>query len=495
MTKAVLYARVSSVEQKKEGYSIPAQIELLKDYALKNNFSIVQEFTDSETAKQAGRTNFNAMIQFLKKNKDVKIILVEKTDRLYRNFKDYVLLDESDYEIHLVKEGTILSENSKSHEKFIHGIKVLMAKNFIDNLSEEVKKGLKQKAEQGYYPAKPPYGYIRTDKKISKIDPETAPFIKRAFELYAEGDKSLTTVSELLYSEGFIYRSNRPKIEKNHLERLLKNVFYTGKFKFNDAIYDGLHEPIVSKKTFDLAQIAFKKDGKPLYRNEHDFVLAGMLICETCGCGITAEIKKGKYIYYHCTGGKGKCEEKKNYIRQEKLLEQFDEAVKRISLDEEHRNWIIEALKQSLEDQNKFAEEKITSFNAQKKRIRERLEKLYIDKLDGNISTEFWLEKHTQWNNELETIQIVLNSHEKSSSKYLEEGIKILELCTNAYSLYSLQTPDEKVKLLKTLLSNLTLKAGKVSYTYKKPFDILAKGLAFDKDHAWRDSNPRPFGS
>ena len=345
------------------------------------------------------------------------------------------------------------------------------------------------------YANKPPYGYIRTDKKVSKIDPETAPFIKRAFELYAEGDKSLTTVADQLYNEGFIYRPNRQKIEKNHLERLLKNQFYIGKFKFNDVIYSGIHEPLISKELFELAQLAFKKDNKPLYRNEHDFVLAGMLTCEVCGCSITAELKKGKYVYYHCTGGKGKCEEKKNYIRQEKLLEQFDEVVKKIDLDEEHKKWIIEALKQSLEEKNRFTEEKINALTVQKQKIKDRLEKIYIDKLDGNITNEFWLEKHTQWNNELETIQIVLNSHEKTSVKYLEHGIKILELCTNAYRLYSHKLPEEKAKMLKILLSNSSLKGGKVGYEYKKPFDILAKGLAFDKDHARRDSNPRPFGS
>lgn len=94
MKKAVLYARVSSDEQEKQGFSIPAQVKFLKDYAKKNNIMIVREFTESETAKQSGRKEFNAMVKFLKSSKDVNIILVEKTDRLYRNFKDYGELGE-----------------------------------------------------------------------------------------------------------------------------------------------------------------------------------------------------------------------------------------------------------------------------------------------------------------------------------------------------------------------------------------------------------------
>ena len=127
--KVVIYARVSSKEQEKEGFSIPAQLKLLKEYALKNGFQIVEEFSDAETAKKAGRTNYNRMLDYLKANSDVKIILVEKTDRLYRNFKDYVTLEDYDLEVHLVKEGTVISKNSKSHDKFIHGIKDLLAKN------------------------------------------------------------------------------------------------------------------------------------------------------------------------------------------------------------------------------------------------------------------------------------------------------------------------------------------------------------------------------
>ena len=80
------------------------------------------------------------MLTYLEENPDTRTVLVEKTDRLYRNFKNYVILEDYELNIHLVKEGQIISKDSWSHEKLIHGIKVLMAKNFIDNLSEEVKK-------------------------------------------------------------------------------------------------------------------------------------------------------------------------------------------------------------------------------------------------------------------------------------------------------------------------------------------------------------------
>ena len=134
---AVIYARVSSKEQEKEGFSIPAQLKLLKEYAAANSFTVAQEYVDVETAKQTGRAAFGEMVGYLKSHPSVRVMLVEKTDRLYRNLKDWVTVDELDVEMHFPKEGVVLSRESRSSEKFMHGIKVLMAKNYIDNLSEE----------------------------------------------------------------------------------------------------------------------------------------------------------------------------------------------------------------------------------------------------------------------------------------------------------------------------------------------------------------------
>jgi len=155
----VLYVRVSSKDQEAEGFSIPAQVRLLREYAASQGFVILQEFEDVETAKVSGRTDFNEMLAYLKKHHaSCRTILAEKTDRLYRNPKDWVALDDLDVEIHFVKENEIASRNSRSSEKFMHGMKVLMAKNFIDNLSEETRKGMLEKARSGIYPSFAPVG-------------------------------------------------------------------------------------------------------------------------------------------------------------------------------------------------------------------------------------------------------------------------------------------------------------------------------------------------
>jgi site-specific DNA recombinase len=125
---AVGYVRVSSQEQEKEGFSVPAQAKLLKDYAVIKGLSIADMFVDVETAKVSGRPEFARMIDYLKKHPSVRVVLVEKTDRLYRNFRDVADIQDLDVELHLIKENEILKRDSRSHQKLIHGIKVVMAK-------------------------------------------------------------------------------------------------------------------------------------------------------------------------------------------------------------------------------------------------------------------------------------------------------------------------------------------------------------------------------
>jgi site-specific DNA recombinase len=125
-----------------------------------------------------------------------------------------VTLDDLDLEIHFVKEGVVLSKDSRSGEKFIHGIKVLMAKNYVDNLGEEARKGMLEKAEQGMWPSVAPAGYLNvqgTDGKRSIVpDPAMAPFIVKVFEWYATGRYSMKEIAKLARDGGFKLRNGKP---------------------------------------------------------------------------------------------------------------------------------------------------------------------------------------------------------------------------------------------------------------------------------------------
>jgi hypothetical protein len=110
---------VSSKDQEREGFSIPAQLKFLREYAQTHELNVQHEFVDVETAKTTGRKQFGEMVRFLRDQKTCRVVLVEKTDRLYRNFRDCVTLEDLDVEIHLPKEGQVISKDSKSQAKLV----------------------------------------------------------------------------------------------------------------------------------------------------------------------------------------------------------------------------------------------------------------------------------------------------------------------------------------------------------------------------------------
>ena len=266
LLKAVTYARVSSKEQEKEGYSIPAQDKLLQGYAGQNSLTIVRKFVDVETAKKAGRTGFENMLRFLKSNTSCRIILVEKTDRLYRNIKDWVTLDELGLDIHFVKEGVVISPDSRSSDKFMHGIKVLMAKNYIDNLSEETRKGMNEKAEEGFFPSRCPLGYRNITgpdgKKTIEPDPDYAPLVVKLFEWYATGNYSLDQVAEKAHQAGFVYRKSKKLVSRAALHAILTKRIYTGKFNWKGQVYQGKYQPLITEGLWEKVQRLLRQRGQ-----------------------------------------------------------------------------------------------------------------------------------------------------------------------------------------------------------------------------------------
>lgn len=471
--KAVSYARVSSKMQEREGFSIPAQIQLIHEYAEKNNIEIVAEFTEAETAKQSGRTKFNEMLNFLKRNPSIKNILVEKTDRLYRNFKDYVLLDEKDFNIHFIKENKILSENSSASVKFEHSIRVVLAKNYIDNLSEETQKGRKRKIEEGYFIGQVPYGYMKTDKITTIPDPQKSLFVKRAFELYAQNNISLRALRKTLYKEGFVYLPSSPMISRAQLENMLKNRCYTGLLKYNGNFYPGKHQPIISNKLFSEVQMAFKKDNKPDTMNKHKFLYKGLIKCGECGKTITCEIVKKKHIYYHCTGSTGACKSKSIYVREEELDKQVNAAIKAVTIDESLADYMNMILKDTYKDLQVMTKEKAEYLSREINTIKTNQEKLLDLLIADRISQEIYDKKLNGYNVQLECLENQLKIEKMNDDKFIDEGQKIIDLSKKLYNLYLKQNIKEKQNMLKTIFAKLWLEEKVLHYEYNKPFNYF----------------------
>lgn len=481
IVQAVAYARVSSKEQDKEGFSIAAQQKSLQGYAASHGMVVAQEFIDIETAKATGRTNFEAMLAYLKRHTQVRIVLVEKTDRLYRNLKDWVRLDEFDIEIHLVKEGEVLSKDSRSSAKFMHGIKVLMAKNYIDNLSEEARKGQQEKAEQGIWPTKAPLGYLNMvgpdGKRIIAPDPNLAPVITKLFEWFATGTVSLKEVAHKAASLGLIYRHSGKPLPTSGIHHILRTRLYTGTFEWNGQLCQGRHAPLVTHELWERVQaVLFERNTKKPKADTREFAFKGLITCGHCGSALTAERKKGVYVYYHCTGYRGKCPEP--FVREEVLSERFSDVLGRLSFGDEVLRSITKALRESHVDERKEHEAAIARLQAVYDRLQDRIHATYADKLDGTIDIALFEKASASWRAEQARCLREIAWHQSADQSYLEEGAKLLDLAHSARKLFAKQQPHEKRNLLNFVLSNSTWRGGELTPTFRQPFDLLAETTA-----------------
>lgn len=482
--KCLIYARVSSKEQEETGYSLDAQEKLLKDYAEKNEFEVKKVFRVSESASgRQIRKTFNELLSYADKNK-VPIILCEKIDRLTRNLKDAASIsdwinEDANRGIHFVKESSIVNKNTRAHENLVWDMKVAIARFYTGNLSEEVKKGQKEKIAQGWLPTKPLLGYKTIgDKghKIHVIDEEKAPLIKKMFEEYSSGNYSLNALVDLMYKEGLRNRENR-KIIKSRMHKYLSDPFYWGKIKWNGEIYNGQQEPLITKELFEAVQKKLsRKVGNPQYKT-HLPVFKAKINCEECGGLITWETQKGHW-YGHCNHYK-KCTQKV-YMRQEQVESQLFPLLKNVAPKNNRvLEWLIKALKESHKDEIEYNFQKRESFNRIVRTADRRIEAAYKDKLDGKMPAPLCEKVMKDTIKEKEEAIEGLNTLSKSRTAYYEAGFAIHELALKSINIYNSPKAkaEDKRMLLSYAFSNLSLNANKISPKYTPAFEFMAEWM------------------
>lgn len=486
MKKAVLYARVSSKRQEEEGFSIPAQIKFLKEYALKNDIEVVEEFIEAKTAKKAGREQFNEMLSYLQEHEDKRIILVEKVDRLYRNLLDYGTIDSiKGLEIHFVKENEILSENSRSSIKFINGIRVLMAKQYVENLAEESAKGLNERIEQGYA-LYPPLGYMYgndgTHKHAIIKDPERAEYAVKAFNLFVYENLSASSINNILYEEG-LRNPDGNKYAVSTIQRMFKNPMYVGDYIYQGKLYpNGKHEPLISRELFQLAQNKLNNASDTTRQHDIEFPYIGLFHCGICGCSYTAERKvkpSGKeYIYYHCTGkGKIKTCKKASYINETKIDNFIAEILKGL---ENIPQSLIKEIKESLREihdlKNEYSNTTQDNIYKRIKEIDRMIQNGYkrMLKSTNDSENELWNQTYTELRAEREQLMDKLSCIDKADDDFYKQSDLILKFCKNASKIFMEATPSEKRTICEIIGSNFTANAKNIDITlYPIFYDIL----------------------
>jgi site-specific DNA recombinase len=227
-------------------------------------------------------------------------------------------------------------------------------------------------------------------------------------------------------------------------------------------------------------QDVFHGRNKPRYRT-YDFPYRRLLTCAYDNCKVTAEIKKGKYTYYHCTQFRGKCD--LPYIREEELGERLGKILRDIHIPDAILVQLQESLLTDKGREEEIREQQGRLLEQRLAMVHRRIDQAYQDKLDGKISDDLWGRKSSEWQAEEQHILASLQSFRLARPERLLDAARILELANKAYFLYVKQPPAERAKLLKMVLSNCAIDAVSIYPTYRKPFDLI---LGRFKTEEWR---------
>jgi site-specific DNA recombinase len=509
--KFFIYARKSTDSEDRQVRSINDQIAELRELAKKENLEVVDLLVEKQTAKAPGRPVFAEMLKRIEAGEAMGI-LAWHPDRLARNSIDGGQI------IYLVDTGIIQELKFPTfwfdptpQGKFMLSIAFGQSKYYVDNLSENIKRGHRQKLKNGLWPQMAPLGYL--NNKVTKmvyVNKEKAPLLKKSFELYASGKYTLKNLRKIISDFGLVGTKGK-MLSVSNFQYLLQNPFYHGLIRYNGEYFEGKHEPIISKKLFDQVQEVMKQKSKPQIVDKMKYFLyRGFFRCAECGFTITADrkIKKSgkQYVYYYCTKKNPHHHCNQNvFTNEENISSQIKTELQKVSFPDDWADWMISELQKEKREKAQSSVFFAQSTKEEISKLDEKLEKLMTAYLENALSLEEYRESKNQLINQKQVLKDKINAFEQKSNNRFELATKFIQASKEAKIIALQENPVAGRDFLKKIGSNFRIAEQTLNFDFKNAWKILdnfnlsarsaeatnLKNFNFEKLRKRRDLNPR----
>jgi site-specific DNA recombinase len=399
--RAAIYVRVSTMEQA-QGFSTNAQERICREFVIrqKPNWTVTQVFRDEGySGKNDKRPGFQSMLQAVEDGK-INAIVCHHLDRYSRNLHDIMVYfkrmeDQRVYLSFAEEQFDFSTPEGRMH----FNILAVFADWYLKNLSRETKKGKSSVVLTGRQNNQLPFGYTKTEDKTIQIVSDEAEAIREAFENYATGNYTDSQLASNLNNKGFTTRKGR-RWTKESIRVMLHLDFYYGVVKYQDDLYQGKHEPIISKDIFDQVQRVRRNHAqspRTFSRKMRIYLLNGLARCNACGRNLRAQANKGGNRYYrevsHMRGYS--CPDERTSIIADDLESQIGEIIQGFELPDDWQQEIRDAL-DSGEEFKTIAEERTI--------VEEKLKRLGELYLDGMLERPAYLVKRDKLKRQLSTL-------------------------------------------------------------------------------------------
>ncbi len=477
----IVYCRKSSETEDRQMQSIDDQMKILRDLIDKRNLSVLNYFTESKSAKQPYvRPEFQKMTELIQKRKDIKGIVCWHLNRLSRNPVDSALiqwfLQNGEIEEIVTPTRIYLEVDSD----LIMAIEGAMANKFIRDLRRDTMRGTMAKISKGIAPIKAPVGYLNNSympqgQRDISPHPEYFPLVKKVFSLALTGHFSISQLVKQAKDLGIRNTSDRP-ISKTRMYEILKDPFYTGQFKYNDTIYDGVHTPMLSQEEYDLIQDIYNFSSRGRY-SKHQFPLTNLIRCP-CEGWITAEehikLSGKKYTYYKCSRkGKG-CNSE--MVASDILEKQVISFLSGIQLKPHYIEWFIRWLNVQSKGKNEIRDSQIKTMDNRINNIQLQLDNLLQLKIspkniDGSLIDDTTYEtKRKELLNEKVNLKSQLSRVDAHFDEFDELTVRTFNFASRATVKFTTGSILERKTVVRAVGSNLVLKGRMLDIQPRTPF-------------------------
>jgi site-specific DNA recombinase len=481
-----IYCRKSSESEERQVLSIESQIKELEVLTKRLGLHVSQILTESRSAKYPGRPVFNDLMKKVYKGQ-VKGVICWKLDRLARNPIDgsslIWALDQGKLSSIITPHNTF---SNNSNDKFLMQIEFGMAKKYVDDLSDNVKRGNKAKLERGWVPGLPPLGYLNEPKERTIIiDPERFPLVRKIWDLLLRGMPPSEILRTANHEWGFRTRThkkvgNRP-LTASGLYKIFSRPFYYGLIARKEGVFQGKHQTMITEEEFWKAQEILGRRGLPRPK-EHHFAFTGLIRCAECGCMITAEEKRNRYgyhyAYYRCTKKKPNVRCSQKYLSDKMLESQIMDYLEKIYIPKRLLDLALDYLKAEREEENAKSSEVRKSLLKAKSDCEKKLDNLNQMRLRDLIGDKEYLKEKERLLNE--KIRLEESIEKGDGNESIGPTVKTQEAILFSHTArddFNKATPEKKKALVQELGSNFSLKDKKLLIEVEKPFAILEMGL------------------
>ena len=470
MKTAILYVRVSTDEQAKNGYSLRYQEARLMDYCKLKGIRVLNIYREDYSAKTFNRPEFKKLFEYLKSNKGkVDYLMFVKWDRFSRNETEAKLmireLQKISVEPYCVEQPV---DFSIPENKFVFSFYLVSPEVENDRRALNTMAGMRRAQKEGRWVASAPkgYSYDRSGNKPLLVPNKDAKFILQACEEVLKGVLPINEIRKILNRAGF-------RCSQSQFYNIIRNPVYMGKIHIKrwkeeaEEIVDGVHEPIISERLFNEVQEILDGKRKPLIRrsnNDHNLALRGHLICPNCGKSLTGSAStnrfKTKYFYYHCQPG---C---KTPFKAPRTNNLFTNVLESFNVPEEVQELYLKTIQQLFDKSIKESKNQLAAIKGELESIQDNINKAEDFLIEGSLDPQSFKRVKDRYEfktNELLGRKVQVEIQPTDWSKYMEFNFSLL---SNLPGYYNMADVETKHKIIGSIFPDKLIFDGK---TYRTP--------------------------